>query len=275
MRSTTKPFLHLFPSPHSKNLHTVMTQATTFLLLNSTFLKLSPLPVYRNHFRPTSKLKAKPNTRTRACQSSPPTETPEQDQTTLLLPSSIISKILSETVLAQDAEALLPIYTSAQHGFDNETFFELLIPLGGVPSLILGQTTTGTKFGGYAASGFLARDDYREAVNPRSMFVFTMTEDGQIMFADPTDLVQYDFFDYAIRLGAGLLGIPMNPRKHILKPDIGTSSCRLPNGQTSVFGDATLAKIQHLQVCVAQKYVDELTAEQKNKKKGFFQSLFG
>lgn len=239
----------------------------------STAISLKPSPSICN--APTQITYNKCCTRTKACLPTSPEANPfveTLDQSTPLLPQATIQTILKGTILAPDALSLA--YTSKRDGFDNEAFFDRLIPFGGVPSLILGKTTTGALFGGYAACGFAARDDYREATNPRSMFVFRVTDDAQILFAQPTDLVQYDFYDYAIRLGASLLGVPMNP-KHILKSDMGTSSCRLPSGETSVFGDATLAKIQVLQVWVAQKYVEELAAKKQSKGKGFLASLFG
>lgn len=212
--------------------------------------------------------------RVRSCASSPQdtASSAPSKQLAPLLPSETINSVLDGTMLASDTLALA--YTSTRDGFDNESFFDCLMPLGGVPSLVLGRTVSGSLFGGYAASGFLARDDYREATNPRSLFVFRITEANELLFAESTDLVQYDFYDYAVRLGAALLGVPMNPRKHIMKADMGTSSCRLSNGETSVFGDATLAKIEELQVWVAQKYMDELDG-QKPEKRGFFARLFG
>lgn len=190
-----------------------------------------------------------------------------------LLPESKLPDLLEGTMLAREPLALA--YTSSRYGFDNEAFFDRLMPLGGVPSLVLGQTSAGTKFGGYTAYGFLARDDYREAATERSMFVFRVEEDDDVLVAENTDPVQYDFYDYAVRLGAAMLGVPMNPRKHTMKSDVGTSSCRLPNGETSVFGDATLAKIDVLQVWVAQRYVEEVKAKKTKAEKGLFGRLFG
>lgn len=193
-----------------------------------------------------------------------------------LLPDSKLPDILTGTMLAD--EPLAPAFTSSRDGFDNEAFFDRLIPLGGVPSLVLGQTAAGVSFGGYTAYGFLARDDYREAATGRSMFVFRVADDGKVLIAESTDLVQYDFYDYAVRLGAASLGVPMNPSKHTMKSDVGSSSCRLPNGETSVFGDTTLAKIDQLQVWVAKRYVDEVKAKEakaKKKNKGFFGRIFG
>lgn len=171
-------------------------------------------------------------------------------------------------------EQLAEAYNSMHHGFSNDNFFKKLIPLGGVPSLLLGCTEAGVLFGGYSAYGFYARDDYRQASTPRSLFVFTVNN-GEVVFAENTDPVHYDFYDYAIRFGAALLGIPMNPAKHTLKANMGTSSCRLSNGQTSVFGDATLAKINFLQVWVAKKYIEERQQKESRLFGAFFSKLFG
>lgn len=171
-------------------------------------------------------------------------------------------------------DQLAQVYSSTHHGFSNHIFFEKLIPLGGVPSLVLGCTEAGVLFGGYSAYGFYARDDYRQASTPRSLFVFTI-DNGEVVFAKNTDPVHYDFYDYAIRFGAALLGVPMNPVKHTLKANMGTSSCRLSNGQTSVFGDATLAKISALQVWVAKKYVDEQQQKERKPFGTFLSKLFG
>lgn len=209
-----------------------------------------------------------------ACAIPPPDAiSAEAGKDSPLLPQSEFPGILDGTMLADEPLALA--FTTIRHGFDNEAFFDKMIPLGGVPSLVLGRTSAGVLFGGYTAYGFLARDDYREAATERSMFVFRVAEDGAILIAGNTDPIQYDFYDYAVRLGAALLGVPMNPAKHTMKSDVGTSSCRLPNGETSVFGDSSLAKIDELQVWVAKRYVDDVNAKQANPGKGFFAKLFG
>ncbi|CDF40865.1 unnamed protein product [Chondrus crispus] len=190
-----------------------------------------------------------------------------------LVPETKLPEILAGTMLA--GEPLAMAFNSSDDGFDHELFFERMIPLGGVPSLVLGKTLAGVCFGGYAANGFLARDDYREATTERSMFVFRIDACGDVLLAENTDPIQYDFYDYAIRFGAALLGIPMNPTKHILKSNVGTSSCKLPNGETSVLGDATMGKIDQLQVWVAKRYIDEVNAQNSKSGKGFFRSLFG
>lgn len=172
-------------------------------------------------------------------------------------------------------EPLATVFNSSNDGFDNDAFFNRMIPLGGVPSLVLGRTMAGVTFGGYTANGFLARDDYREASTDRSMFVFRIDENGDVLVAENTDPIQYDFYDYAIRFGSALLGIPMNPNKHLLKSNTGKSSCRLPNGESSVFGDATIGTIETLQVWVAKRYVDEVQAKKAKAGNGFFKSLFG
>lgn len=173
-----------------------------------------------------------------------------------------------------EGQVLARVYSSSDNGFCNESFFESQMLLGGVPSLLLGQTTAGRAFGGYTANGFLARDDYREASTEKAMFVFTVSED-QVLVAANTDNVQYDFFDYAVRFGAGLLGIPMNPDKHIMKANMGTSSCRLPDGSTSVFGEFGMAALDHIEVLVAQKYLDEVERAAEAAGRSFFARLFG
>lgn len=166
------------------------------------------------------------------------------------------------------------IYSSSQHGFSNDSFFDQLLPLGGVPSLVLGIAENASVFGGYTANGFLARDDYRQASTARAMFVFAI-RDTTLVIADNTDPIQYDFYDYAIRFGAGLLGIPMNPAKHIMKPNMATSSCRMPDGTTSLFGDFNMTAITRLEVYVAKEYVDQLQAKNKPSGNGFFARFFG
>lgn len=208
---------------------------------------------------------------------SPPTEPECGDNELTQAPSPLLSPeqlnfALQDTMLAN--EPLARVYVATRDGFSNDAFFEKQIPLGGVPSLVLGQTEAGVLFGGYSSYGFYARDDYREATSPRSMFVFTV-DDDQVIFAEDTDPVHYDFYDYAIRLGASLLGIPMNPGKHILKRDMATSSCRLSNGQNSVLGDATLAKLREVEVWVAEKYAIQQTPEGKKPSGGLFSRLFG
>lgn len=200
-------------------------------------------------------------------------QAPERGEEKQLASNSQLDEILTGTMLA--GEPLEQVYLSSRDGFSNETFFDKLLPLGGVPSIVIGRTDTGVIFGGYTSYGFYARDDYRESTTPRSMFVFKI-DDDQIFIAENTDPVQYDFYDYAIRFGAALLGIPMNPAKHILKSNVGTSSCRLPNGETSVFGDATLSKIDVLQVFCAEKYAIEARREESKKPfGGFLSGLFG
>lgn len=140
--------------------------------------------------------------------------------------------------------------------------------------MLLGHTEDGNLFGGYTAFGFLARDDYREATSEKAMFVFSVQGD-QLLIAEPTDLVLYDFYDYAVRFGAGLLCMPMNPAKHIMKPNAATSSCRMPDGTTSVFGEFAMAKVKRLEVLVARKYIDELEKPKQQSKSGFFSRFFG
>lgn len=217
--------------------------------------------------------------RLRACapsQSSPHPHPPvASDETNppqpFLLPPSTIAKAVRGTML-QHCQ-LAQVYSSELHGFSNDAFFDQQLPLEGVPSLLLGQTEDGKLFGGYTAFGFLARDDYREATTEKAMFVFSVHAD-ELLIAHPTDLVQYDFYDYAVRLGAGLLCMPMNPAKHIMKPNAATSSCRMPDGTTSVFGQFSMAKVKHLQVLVAKKYVDELDKSKQQSKSGFFSRFF-
>lgn len=189
-----------------------------------------------------------------------------------LLERPVLDKLLQPTMLSSKPLAL--VYSSAQHSFSNDAFFSCLIPLGGVPSLVLARSQSGLIVGGYAASGFLARDDYREASTPDSMFVFRLEPNNQISRAINTDPVQYDFYDYAIRFGAGLLGIPMNPAKHTMASNMATSSCLMPNGDKSLFGEYTLTKLDVVQVLVAKQYVDELE-QNKVKSPGFFRKLFG
>eukprot|EP00177_Eucheuma_denticulatum_P004207 GFKZ01007626.1.p1 GENE.GFKZ01007626.1~~GFKZ01007626.1.p1 ORF type:complete len:264 (+),score=26.58 GFKZ01007626.1:76-867(+) len=189
-----------------------------------------------------------------------------------LLSSDQLRFALQDTMLSN--EQLARVFAATRDGFSNDAFFDKQLSLGGVPSLVLGQTEAGVLFGGYSSYGFYARDDYREATSPRSMFVFTVDKD-QVIFAENTDPVHYDFYDYAVRFGASLLGIPMNPDKHILKRDMATSSCRLPNGQTSVLGGATLAKLREVEVWVAKKYALQDKPLEKQAVGGFFSRLFG
>lgn len=244
----------------------------------STSIRIHRATTRRNH-TPRSERVSRIHThirQSRACV-QPPTDTPtppnvlsDDIPTPLLSPANLMTAL--EGTMLQD-EKLAQVYSATQDGFSNDAFFEKLIPLGGVPSLVLGRTEAGVLFGGYSAYGFYARDDYRQASTSRSLFVFTV-DDGNIVFADNTDPVHYDFYDYAIRFGAALLGVPMNPAKHVLKANMATSSCRLPNGQTSVFGDATLAKIGVLQVWVAEKYVDKQQQKEKDSLGSFFSRLF-
>lgn len=204
-------------------------------------------------------------------QPSTPEESGEETNS-FLLSADMITEVTQGTML--EGRPLRRVYFSEEDGFSNEIFFDCQMALGGVPSLLLGVTESGIRFGGYTANGFLARDDYRETSSAKSMFVFTIV-DGQLVVAEPTDQVQYDFYDYAVRFGAGLLGIPMNPGKHIMKADMATSSCRLPNGGTSLFGKYTMSKLKVVEVLVDTKYVDELEQKSKNSGKSFFARLFG
>lgn len=164
-------------------------------------------------------------------------------------------------------------YSSREDGFSHTAFFDRLQPLDGVPSLVLGVTDTDIRFGGYTSHGFAARDDYREASTPRGLFVFAI-RDGCVVIADSTDRVLYDFADYAIRIGAASLCIPMNPTKHFLAADVATSSCTMPDGNTSVFGEFTRARLRYIEVLVAQQFIDEASSR-KQEKKGFFNRIFG
>ncbi|CAN8068952.1 unnamed protein product [Agarophyton chilense] len=194
------------------------------------------------------------------------------DAQPFLLPDSTIASIVQGTML-HDCQ-LASVYSSDVQGFSNESFFDAQMPLEGVPSLLLGQTETGVFFGGYTAFGFIARDDYREATNEKAMFVFSVRADD-VLFAFPTDLVLYDFYDYAVRFGSALLCIPMNPAKHIMRANAASSTCRMPDGTTSVFGDFGMAKLKKVQVLVAKKYLDELQRKTTQSTKGFFSRLFG
>ena len=192
--------------------------------------------------------------------------------TDILVSESILETIVAGTRL--ENQSLSQVYSSKLHGFDNESFFETMFPLDGVPSLLLGRTIDGHIFGGYTAFGFAARDDYREATTDRAMFVFSIDSSQNVIEALRTDRVQYDFYDYAVRFGAALLTIPMNPNKHIMRANVGTSSCVLPNGRTSVFGEYTRATLDLVQVFAEKKYVD-MAANDKQPQKGFFSRFFG
>lgn len=195
-----------------------------------------------------------------------------QQDSSPLLPAATLKNLLCDTMLAN--RPLTRVFSSTTEGFSNEAFFEAQLGLGGVPSLVLGRTTGGRIFGAYTAFGFVPRDDYREASTSRALFVFTVL-DGEVVVATCTDQVQYDFYDYAIRFGSARLGIPMNPRKHIMKANVGTSSCLLPDGSTSVFGDSTMATLELVEVFVAKQYVDDLREKRSKSRKGIFGRLFG
>lgn len=187
-----------------------------------------------------------------------------------VLSDDILATVLEDTMLS--GRTLGRAYSSERDGFSNVAFFERLQPLDGVPSLVLGITKSGDYFGGYTSHGFAARDDYRDVSTPRGLFVFAV-RNGNVIVAEPTDRVLYDFYDYAVRLGAGLLGIPMNPAKHIMRADMGTSSCRMSDGYNSVFGDSTMATLEYVEVLVAQEYLDALRTQKKGQ--GLFSRLFG
>lgn len=188
----------------------------------------------------------------------------------------LIQEIVQDTML--DSKPLAMVYDSRSDGFNNEEFFSKMIPLDGVPSLVLGITSKGERFGGYTSHGFAARDDYREARTERGLFVFAV-RDGEVVVAESTDRVLYDFYDYAIRFGAGLLGIPMNPSKHVMKANVGTSSCKMTDGFSSVFGDSTLATLDRVEVLVAKEYYDACAGSgdggsQQQGLGGFVRNLF-
>lgn len=193
-----------------------------------------------------------------------------------VLDDVLIQKIVQDTML--ESKPLARIYDSRSDGFNNEEFFSKMIPLDGVPSLVLGITSKGERFGGYTSHGFAARDDYREARTERGLFVFAV-RNGEVVVAEQPDRVLYDFYDYAIRFGAGMLGIPMNPSKHIMKANVGTSSCKMMDGFSSVFGESTLATLDRVEVLVAKEYYDACvrSAAGASKQEGFgrlLQNLF-
>lgn len=196
-----------------------------------------------------------------------------KDGENFLLDDTKVAQIVAGTML--EGCELGCSYDSREDGFDHAAFFNRLEPLDGVPSLVVGVTESGGLFGGYTSHGFAARDDYREATTERGLFVFAV-RDEEVVEAAPTDRVLYDFYDYAIRFGAGLLGIPMNPSKHIMKANVGTSSCAMPDGCTSVFGEFSMAPIDRLQVLVSKKYIDAAgNGGATGAKGGLFGRLFG
>lgn len=172
-----------------------------------------------------------------------------------------------------EGKTLALAYSTDQDGFDNDMFFTRLAMLDGVPSLVTGVTEDGALFGAYTAHGFLGRDDYRDSSNERALFAFAV-RDGQVVFAQSEDRMLYDFWDCAIRFGGGMLEIPMNPRKHVMKANVGRSSCRMPDGYGSLFGHSTMAPLRVVEVSVDQKY---LGSDRKGKRSGggLFGRLFG
>lgn len=221
--------------------------------------------------------------RTVACADTAPSSDGPSVPDTQHLPSlspRTLNTLLHPTML-RDKE-LTRIYASSQHGFSHTAFFDQLMPLDGVPALVLGRTVAGTRFGGYTSHGFAARDDYREASKPTGLFVFRI-DDGQdddseegndtVVIADPTDLVLYDFADFAVRFGASLLTIPMNVDKHGFPNDTARSTCRMPDGSTSVLGSSSLAKLETVDVFVASEYVSEQGGAKRGG--GLFGRLFG
>lgn len=162
------------------------------------------------------------------------------------------------------------VYASEEHSFNHDSFFDQLAPLGGVPSLVLCRTENGLVCGGYTAFGFMARDDYRETMRDEAMFVFYMDGDsGQAVRAvTAKPVIQFDFADYAVRFGTGLLGVPMNPRKHVMAANAATSSCMLPDGRGSLFGDTTMTRLELLEVFVDKENVTKLQAKLDAKANG-------
>lgn len=210
---------------------------------------------------------------TQGCQPSPQraSEHDEQESEDMLLDSGTLNKILEGTMLSN--RQLARAYSSRTDGFSNTAFFGRMIPLDGVPSLVVGRTETGELFGGYTSHGFAGRDDYRETTSPQGLFVFAV-RDGRVIMAEQTDRVLYDFYDCAIRFGAGLLTIPMNAAKHVMKDNMGRSACVMEDGFASVFGDSSMASLEVVHVLVASEYVDEVRKGPK-KGRGFLGGLFG
>lgn len=204
----------------------------------------------------------------------------EKDNTllSLHLPPAKLASLVAGTQLANCELGML--YNSSEHGWSSQSFFDANFLFdGGVPTLLVGRTITGTVFGGVNSVGFDRRDDYRDSV---TCVLFVLSENNELLISRPAtrqgSTAIMDFEDCAVSFGPVDLRIPMNKDKHLISPDCATSSLGasyelLPNGQSSLFGDNSRETLEQLETYANLKFINE-AMEQTNRETPSFSGLF-